>query len=169
MAQFYHIIHHMKLVLDTDVIRAGLQSPTGASRLLLYAVAGGVFQPLVSVATLFEYEDVLKRPDSLAATGLSAQEVDQFLDGFLAQAAHVVIDRPLRPSIADPNDEIFVEALINGGGEAIVTFNRRDYLDADPRLTSRGQTVVPVLAPGEALRRLSWRPTATTRSDFPRR
>src|SRR4051812_19914776 len=35
-------------------------------------------------------------------------------------------------SIADPNDEIFVKGLISGGGESIVSFNRREYLDTDP-------------------------------------
>ncbi len=74
----------------------------------------------------------------------------------------------LRPSIQDPADQIFVEALVNGGGDAIVTFNRRDYLPADPRLASQGKTAVPVMAPGEALRKLTWRPTVITPFAFPR-
>ena len=46
----------------------------------------------------------------------------------------------------DPGDEIFVEALLNGGGDAIVTFNRRDYLDADQKLASQGRSAVPVIS-----------------------
>ncbi len=61
----------MRLVLDTDVLRSGLQSAGGASRLLLYAVAEGGIVPLVTIATVLEHEDVLMRPDSLAATGLT--------------------------------------------------------------------------------------------------
>jgi predicted nucleic acid-binding protein len=169
VAQLYHIIRHMRFVLDTDVIRSGLQSATGASRLLLCGVAEGAFRPLVTVATLLEHEDVLKRPDSLAATGLTTQDVDVFVDAYVHYADRVAIHHNARPSIQDACDEIFVEALINGGGDAIVTFNGRDYLDADPRLASQGKTAVPVLAPGEALRRLSWRPTATTPFAFPPR
>lgn len=156
----------MRLVLDTDVILSGLRSSGGASRLLLCGVAEGAFVPLVTVATLLEHEDVLMRPESLAATGLTPEETAEFLDGYLARAERVVLRRRVRPSIQDPADEIFVEALLNGGGDAIVTFNRRDYLDADVRLASQGKTVVPVISPGEALRRLSWRPTATTPFGF---
>ena len=159
---------HMKLVLDTDVLRSGLQSAAGASRLILSAVAEGAFVPLVTVATVLEYEDVLLRPESLSATGMSHADVDEFLDGFLARAGRVVVRRRFRPLIADPGDEIFVEALLNGGGEAIVTFNRRDYLHADQSLASQGRTAVPAISPGEALRRLPWRPTATTPFAFPR-
>jgi predicted nucleic acid-binding protein len=159
----------MKLVLDTDVIRSGLQSAGGASRLLLCGIAEGAFVPLVTVATALEYEDVLLRPDSLTATGLTVDETVGFLDGLLVRAERVTVHRMIRPSIQDPADEIFVEALLNGGGDAIVTFNRRDYLPADRRLASQGLINVPVIAPGEALRRLAWRPTAITPFAFPRR
>ena len=77
------------------------------------------------------------RPESLAATGLTEQEIAAFLDGFLVRSERVLVRRRLRPSIQDPSDEIFVEALVNGGGIAVVTFNRRDYLDSDHRLASR--------------------------------
>ena len=96
----------MKFVLDTDVIRSGLQSATGASRLLLCGMAERAFVPLVTVATLLEVEDVLLRADSLAATGLSAASVLAFLDGYVACAAHVIVRQRLRPSIQDPSDEI---------------------------------------------------------------
>jgi predicted nucleic acid-binding protein len=157
----------MKLVLDTDVLRSGLQSAAGASRLLLCGILEGAFVPLVTVATMLEAEEVLMRPESRSATGLSEEGTSAFLDGYLARSERVMVRRRVRPSATDPNDQIFVEALVNGGGDAIVTFNRRDYLDPDKRLASVGRTVVPILAPGEALRRLPWRPTAITRFAFP--
>ena len=106
------------------------------------------FVPLVTVATVLEYEDVLMRPDSLAATGLTQRQTSDFLDAHIAESEHVIVRRRIRPSIQDPSDEIFAEALVNGGGAAIVSFNRRDYLDADTRLASRGRLVVPVILPG---------------------
>jgi predicted nucleic acid-binding protein len=163
------MIGDMRLVLDTDVIRSGLQSSAGASRLLLCAVAERALVPLITVATILEHEDVLTRPESLEATGMTQEETIDFLDAYVVHAEHVVIRRRIRPSIRDPSDEIFVEALVNGRGDAIVTFNRRDYLDADRRLTSQRRTVVPVISPGEALERLAWRPTAITPFAFPRR
>lgn len=137
----------MKLVLDTDVVRSGLQSSGGASRLLLCGVAEGASTLLVTVATLLEYEDVLLRPENLAATGLTETETAAFPDGFLLRSEQVLVRRRLRPSIRDPSDEMFVEALVNGGGTAIVTFNRRDYLDPNDRLASQGRTVVPAVCP----------------------
>ena len=127
------------------------------------------FVPLVTTAMLIEYEDVLLRPESLAATGYSPQQTVDFLDRFLAAAERVIVHRRIRPSIQDPADELFVEALVNGRGDAIVSFNRRDYFDADQPLASQGRSHVPVIAPGEALRRLPWRPTATTPFAFHRR
>jgi putative PIN family toxin of toxin-antitoxin system len=159
----------MRLVLDTDVVRSGLQSATGASRLLLAGVEEGAFVPLVSVATVLEYEDVLTRPETLEATGMTVDDVVAFLDGFADRAERVSINVRSRPSIKDPSDEMFVEAFVNGDADYIVTFNRRDYLPVDERLASKGETVVPLLKPGEALGRMKWRPKATTLCGFRRR
>lgn len=159
----------MRLGLDTDVVRSGFQCSTGASRLLLYAVAEGAFRPLVTVAIILEHEDVLLRPESLQATGLSQAETHEFLDGYLSHSEHILVRRRVRPSIQDPADEVFVEALVNGQGDAIVSFNRRDYLPADHRLASQGINLVPVISPGDALKRLTWRPTAITPFVFPSR
>ena len=153
----------MRLVLDTDVILSGLRSPDGASRLLPRAVLAGAVTPLVTVATILEHEDALLRPQAMAATGLTREETIAFLDGYIARAEAVLVRQRHRPTIRDPADEIFVEALLNGGGDAIVTFNRRDYLVADERGASRGRWAVPVLTPGETWRRLAWRPATTTR------
>lgn len=64
----------------------------------------------------------------------------------------------VRASIQIFASEICFKPLVNGMEEAVVTFNRRDYLDADPVLASRGRTAVPVLAPGDAFRRLDRTP-----------
>jgi hypothetical protein len=110
--------------------------------------------------------EVVLRADRPA---LAAAETADFLDGFLALSQRVPVRQRLRPSIQDPADDMFVEALVSGGGSANVTFNRRDYLSADHRLASQRVTVVPTMSPGKALRSLAWRPTATTPFAFPRR
>ncbi len=158
----------MRLVLDTDVVVTGLRSANGASRLVLAGMAEGAFTALVTFATVIELEDVLLRPETMAATGFGPEDTVAFVDAYVALAERVVVRHRYRPTIQDPGDEMFVEALLNGGGDAIVSCNRRDYLPADHRLASRGETVVPVLSPGETLRRLTWRPAATTLSGFRR-
>jgi hypothetical protein len=50
----------MKPVLDTHVVRSGLQSAGGASRLLLRGVVEGAVTPLVTVATLLGARGLLR-------------------------------------------------------------------------------------------------------------
>lgn len=70
----------MKLVIDTNVIIAGLRSKQGASFQLLQRIWQGNLPFLLSVPLVLEYEDVLKKPDTLAATSLTIEEVDTVLD-----------------------------------------------------------------------------------------
>jgi putative PIN family toxin of toxin-antitoxin system len=122
----------MRLVLDTDVMLSSLRSPTGASRVLLIAACEGVITLLAGVATMVEYEAVLKRPEHLVETGLDTGDIDVFLDNIGALCEPVFPDFSYRPSIRDPDDEIFVEVALNGAADAIVTFNVKDYLPSDP-------------------------------------
>ena len=156
----------MRLVLDTDVVLSGLRSTVGASRLLLLALEAGVVTPLVSVAIVIEYEAVLKREEHLAASRLDANDVDIFLDTFVAHAEHVAPHFSYRPSIRDPDDEIFVSVAINGRADALVTFNVADYAPIGERETDLG---IVICWPGDILRRLTWRPSATLPFAFPRR
>jgi hypothetical protein len=111
---------------------------------------------------MFEYEAVLKRSEHLAATGLNAAEVDRFLDHWAGLVEPVVAHYSWRPTIRDAN-EIFAEAAVNGAADMIVTFNVSDYQPADDRQGSLG---IEVCRPGDALRRITWRPSATTLSAF---
>ena len=70
---------HMRLVLDTSVLVAGLRSRLGASAALLHLVAAGQVEITASPALFLEYEAVLKRETH----GLPMHHVD----GFLAELA----------------------------------------------------------------------------------
>ena len=145
--------------MDTDVLVAGLRSRTGASRILLQAIEAGIILPLISVATVLEYEEVLMRPQQLNAMDLTPADIDAFLDALIARSEEVSPYYNHGGEIRDPNDEKFVTAALNGQAEAIVTFNVKDYVPRDSRVTGLGITVC---RPGELLRRLSWRPSATS-------
>jgi putative PIN family toxin of toxin-antitoxin system len=120
----------MRLVIDTDVMVAALQSPTGASRRLFMAVVEREVDLVASVPLFLEWEAVLKRPAVLAAAALSIDDMDIVLD----QLASVLLPTDLwflwRPQLADPNDEMVLETAINGRAAAIVTFNRRHFAAA---------------------------------------
>ncbi|HAE48066.1 MAG: hypothetical protein CMO30_20695 [Tistrella sp.] len=53
-----------------------------------------------------------------------------------------------RPTLRDPDDDMVLEAAVNGGANAIVTFNLRDFGQEASRFG------IEVLLPGAALRRL---------------
>ncbi|MBX9702055.1 MAG: putative toxin-antitoxin system toxin component, PIN family [Acetobacteraceae bacterium] len=156
----------MRLVLDTDVVLAGLRSTTGASRLLLLAAQAGVVRLLAGVALMVEYESVLKRPENLTAMGLEGTMVDAFLDDLAAMVDPVTPHFSHRPAVRDPADEMLVAIAANGRADAIVTFNLRDLRPADDR---HGALGIMVCRPGDILRRLAWRPAAASRSVFPLR
>jgi putative PIN family toxin of toxin-antitoxin system len=139
----------MRTALDTDVIVAALRSPLGASRQILHALRSGKIETVASITMFIEYEAVLKRPEQLGATGLCSAEVDQFLDGLASLIIPVTPHFLWRPQLRDPNDEMVLEAAVNGMAQTIVTFNRRDYLPAAKRFD------LDIVLPSVLIRRLT--------------
>ena len=127
---------------------AALRSDAGASRRLLVAALERRFAPLVSVALLIEYEAVMTRPEHLAVAGVSADEVGALLDAVALVAEPVRLAFLWRPMLPDADDDMVLEAAVNGGADAIVTMNRRDFVRV---AESFG---IQVLSPGEAAARL---------------
>ena len=138
----------MRLTFDTDVIVAALRSRTGASNALLRALRGRQLEAVASVPMLFEYEAVLMRPEQLQATGMTVAEVGVFLDGLAALLLPVLPYFLWRPLLRDPDDEMVLDAAVNGRADAIVTFNIHDFLP------EARQFQLEVLTPREALWRL---------------
>ena len=117
----------MRLVLDTDVVVAGMRSPTGASAALLLAALEGRVTLVMSVPLVIEYEAICTLPQHRLAAGLSERECRIFLDGLVALAEAVESHFLWRPQLRDPADEMVLEAAVNGRANAIVTFNVRDF------------------------------------------
>ena len=149
----------MRLVLDTDVLVAGSRSRTGASRILPQAVETGIVQALISAPIALEYEAVVTRAEQLVAMSLTRTAIAVYLDDFVARAEWISPFYNHGGLILDPDDDKFVTTAINANAEAIVTFNIRDYVPRDGRVTGLG---ILVCRPGDILRRLSWRPSATS-------
>jgi putative PIN family toxin of toxin-antitoxin system len=142
------IISDVRLVLDTDVLVAAIRSPGGASATLVRAIRRGQATLLLSPPLLFEYEAVCQTTEHRSASGLSAGEIDRLLDALVFLAEPVTTYFRWRPQVRDPDDEMVLEAAVNGRAQALVTFNRRDYGGAPARFG------VDILSPGDALRRI---------------
>lgn len=138
----------MKLALDTNVIVSAMRSPAGASAAILRLARQGGTTLLLSVALALEYEAVCREAEHQLASGLSAREIDIFLDAVIALAEPVRTHFLWRPQLHDPGDEMVLEAAANGRAGMLVTFNLRDFGSAPSRFG------IEVLLPREALRRL---------------
>ncbi|OBQ74750.1 putative toxin-antitoxin system toxin component, PIN family [Mesorhizobium erdmanii] len=134
-----------RIVLDTNVLTAGLRSRNGASFAILQLVADQQICPLVTTALFLEYETVLTRPEQMAAHGLSTADLDRLLAGFATLGAPVELHFLWRPQLSDPKDEMVLEAAINGRADALVTHNRRDFSAVAGRFDVR------VVSPAEFL------------------
>jgi putative PIN family toxin of toxin-antitoxin system len=125
---------------------AAIRSDAGASRRLLLAALRQRFALLVSVPLLVEYQAVMTRPEHLTASGLSVEEVSILLDAIAFVAEPVRLSFLWRPTLRDPDDDMVLEAAVNGRADAIVTFNHRDFAPAAEKFG------IEVLSPGAAVR-----------------
>lgn len=116
----------LRLVIDTDVMVAAFESATGASRQLVLDVLDGKAAMLLSVSLMLEYEAVLTRDAMLERSGLSVPEVLEALDDLAGHCVPVAFDYRWRPAAQDADDDLVLETAINGGADAIVTFNSAD-------------------------------------------
>jgi predicted nucleic acid-binding protein len=113
-----------------DVMVAAIRSDTGASRHLLVAGLRRRLTMLVSVPLVFEYEAVMTRPEHLAAARLSTADVTVLLDAVVAVAEPVRLAYLWRPQLRDADDDMVLEAAINGRADRLVTFNQQHFTAA---------------------------------------
>jgi putative PIN family toxin of toxin-antitoxin system len=139
------MIQGPRVVIDTNVVIAGLRSRRGVAFRLLSEVGKGRFEIALSVPLVLEYEDALSR--HAAVTRLRQSEVDAVLDYFCSVAHLQRIFYLWRPFLADPKDDLVLEVAVAARCRSIITYNVRDFVGAD-------QFGVGVLEPGPFLRSL---------------
>jgi len=117
-----------RVVLDTNVLVAGLCSRQGASFRLLSLLGAGRFEVALSVPVVLEYEDVLTRP---GVVPLSADDVGAVLDYLCAVGSPYSVFYLWRPYLRDPGDDMVLELAVAAGCDAVVTHNVRDFGGVD--------------------------------------
>lgn len=113
----------VRVVIDTNVLVAGLRSRNGASfRVLRMLGPDAPFRPSLSVPLVLEYEMALRR-----ILGASDDRIEPVLD-YLCQVADLQeIFFLWRPFLRDPGDEMVLEVAVGAGASRIVTHNVRHF------------------------------------------
>jgi putative PIN family toxin of toxin-antitoxin system len=112
----------MKIVLDTNVLVAGLLSPFGPCAQIARMVSSGDLTLCLDARILSEYDEVLRRPKSR----FDPDKVSALMD-YIERSGHLVASVPLSTPLPDPDDQPFLEAAIAGQAACLVTGNRAHF------------------------------------------
>jgi putative PIN family toxin of toxin-antitoxin system len=134
-----------QVVIDTNVIVAGVRSKRGSSFRLLSLVGTGLFDIHLSVPLVLEYEEVLVR--LLQQLPIDRDGINDLIDYHCAVAVRHEIFYLWRPVLRDPSDDMVLEVAVHGGCENIITFNSRDFANV-------GQFGIELIDPGTFLQRI---------------
>jgi putative PIN family toxin of toxin-antitoxin system len=118
-----------QIVLDTNVLLAGLRSSRGASYKMLTILNDSRWQLNVSTALVFEYEEILKREkDQL---DLTSEDIDNVIEGICAIANRCNIFYLWRPVARDPDDDFLIDLAVECQADFIITYNQKDLQAAE--------------------------------------
>lgn len=130
--------------MDTSVLVSAFRSQLGASYQLLQFALDGKVTLVATPALLLEYEDVLSRPEQRAVHGFGLAEVDLILQDLAILIEPVEVYFQWRPQLCDADDELVLEAAINGRSD-IVTHNLRDFANIERRFAVRVKTPAEIV------------------------
>ena len=114
-----------EIIIDTNVLFAGLYSASGASYKLLGLLVSSDFEITLSTPLLFEYEDVLKRNQVLL--NLEPTEIEIILDNLCRLAHFQKVYFLWRPYLPNPKDDMVLELAVAANNQIIVTHNLKDF------------------------------------------
>jgi putative PIN family toxin of toxin-antitoxin system len=112
----------MNIVLDTNVLVAGLLSPFGPCGEIVRMVSSGKLVLSVDARILSEYDEVLHRPKFK----FEKDKVNALLDQ-IERRGRKVASSPLLHSLPDPDDEPFLEVAIAGHVACLITGNQSHF------------------------------------------
>jgi putative PIN family toxin of toxin-antitoxin system len=112
----------MDIVLDTNVLVAGLLSPFGACGEIVRMVSAGELVLSFDARILSEYQEVLRRP----RFGFDEEKVTALID-YIVYRGRAVAPSPLSHSLPDTDDEPFLEVTLAGQAVCLVTGNQKHF------------------------------------------
>ncbi|MBD2091203.1 putative toxin-antitoxin system toxin component, PIN family [Microcoleus sp. FACHB-1515] len=114
-----------QIVIDTNVIVAGLRSKRGSAYQLLSLVGTGAFEIHLSVPIVLEYREVLLR--ELPNLLISEADVESLIGFHCSVATRHQIFFLWRPLLRDPKDDMVLELAVKARCDSVVTYNIRDF------------------------------------------
>ncbi len=118
----------IQIVIDTNILVAAFRSTRGAANHLIKTLVDERFEIAISTPLLFEYEDVLKRPEM--SEFISHQEVDDAIESLRVIAKEYEIFFLWRLLAVDPDDAFILELAVRSNAKYIVTYNPKDFASA---------------------------------------
>jgi putative PIN family toxin of toxin-antitoxin system len=112
----------MEIVIDTNVLVAGLLSPFGACGEIVRMVSAGELTLSFDARIISEYNEVLRRP----RFGFEEEKVATLLD-YIVYRGQAVASSPLSHSLPDTDDEPFLEVTLAGQSVCLVTGNQKHF------------------------------------------
>ncbi len=120
-----------RIVLDTNIFLAAVLQPAKTCRSVLRLFLEGKFQPLMSEALFYEYEDILARDALFLNCPILAGEREDLLNAFLNCCQWISIYYRWRPNLRDEGDNHLIELAVAGQAELIITRNIRDLTSGE--------------------------------------
>ena len=120
----------MKVVIDTSVWISALIKKECGAREFLRLVFKDKVSPQMSEPLFREYESVMSRKKIQDLTVLTKDEQFELLNAFLSRCNWNNIYYSWRPNLKDENDNFLVELAVASGSKAIITYNLKDFKNA---------------------------------------
>ncbi|MGC2062415.1 MAG: putative toxin-antitoxin system toxin component, PIN family [Thermodesulfovibrionales bacterium] len=112
----------MEIVIDTNVLVAGLLAPFGACGEIVRMVSAAELTLSFDARILSEYDEVLRR----SKFGFEEEEISALLD-YIVYRGRAVAPSPLSQSLPDPTDEPFLEVTLASKAICLVTGNKKHF------------------------------------------
>ena len=121
----------MKVVIDTSVWVSALIKKETYARDILRLVFQDMISPQISEPLFREYESVMTRKKIQTLTILTKEEQQELFNAFLSKCHWNDIYFSWRPNLKDENDNFVVELAVSSASKAIITYNLKDFKNAE--------------------------------------
>ena len=130
----------IKVVIDTNILVAGLIGGKGPNREVLRYCFKGKLQPYIGNALYAEYQDLLSRKNIQELCEQTSGTLAGFLDDFASICLPANAWFLWRPNLKDEADNHIIELAVAANVSYIVTNNINDFAQAE--LKNIGHTVI---------------------------